>query len=592
MFIKYKKLSIRTLIFISIITSCSIIILILFTSTHVSSATVFTDLVDNYSMAKVNDLSMQLDAMIERNINLCCEFQNDSTIQYYAKTYPNLSAIDQLDIENKISENVNYYWKIRPEIYSIKFFFENKKYNSTVSDKIYPLELMRSQKWFQDIMSLSNTLIVTDRYDASCVRNIGTANHLITSVAQIYDQNNACLGYVTVDISIDYIVDNLLVQNKSSKDSTILIVNNNDELIMPNLSDRELIKNDAIKLAVQNKNSGYKNITYNKLKMLLSYSKTSPRSWKVFELIPVNSLPSFSKNINRTAFFSILLVIFLSLIIASLFSKSISKPIVELSSLMNNFKKSDVNFQSNNSYTNEIEILNQSYHSLLNRVDTLLSEQKDLNEQKKRAEIKALQAQINPHFLYNVLDSISWNALIHDVPDISEMLKKLGCLYRISLYKGLDVCYLKDELLHVSLYMDLQKQCFDSTFDYKIEIDEKLMKLYVPRFILQPIIENCIIHGFSNKKINGMIKIFAYIDHQLYITISDNGKGISGDMIQQLNNQTYKTDRYGIYNVSERLNLICGKNYYLHYDSEFAYGTTVTFILPIINNIDDFDQII
>ena len=203
------------------------------------------------------------------------------------------------------------------------------------------------------------------------------------------------------------------------------------------------------------------------------------------------------------------------------------------------------------------------------------------------AEIRALISQINPHFLYNTLNAISWKALDTNRPDICSILAKLGKLYQLNYKFKSTFCTLRDEITVISLYMDLQKECFNNSFNYSIDIDESHMELIVPKFILQPIIENAIIHGFSQSLKDGHISVSVAVHDCLEIIIKNNGMSIELDTLEKLNSGNYFSEKYGIKNIIERIKLSCGEEYGVNFASHTSSGTTVTITLPIKHQEDN-----
>ena len=241
-----------------------------------------------------------------------------------------------------------------------------------------------------------------------------------------------------------------------------------------------------------------------------------------------------------------------------------------------------------NAYDNEIGIIIKTYNNMIDRINQLIEDEKKHMHLRKQAELKMLQAQINPHFLYNTLDSISWQAIRNNVPSVGKLLNKLARLYQQSLYKGLDVQPLRKEIEQIELYMSLQQECFNSEFIYDIDINDDVLELYIPRFILQPIIENSVIHGFGGTKTRGIITITAKVEENLTISISDNGKGIDFEIMNKINTNGYKSERYGILNIKERISLICGDSYGLSFSNNDSIGTTATYTLPVCTDYNDF----
>ena len=213
----------------------------------------------------------------------------------------------------------------------------------------------------------------------------------------------------------------------------------------------------------------------------------------------------------------------------------------------------------------------------------------DEQEEKRKLELKALQHQINPHFLYNTLDSIIWMAESKD-ENIVPMTEALSKLFRISLSRGKELIQLSDELDHVRNYLFIQSMRHLNKFDYEISAPQELLSCKTLKLILQPIVENSIYHGIKNMAGKGTIRITAYQEEEkLVIRLEDNGIGMDAEMLERLlnepvNEKSSKGSGIGVHNVNERIKLYFGQEYGLRFESELDKGTTAFVYLPLLKN--------
>jgi two-component system sensor histidine kinase YesM len=222
---------------------------------------------------------------------------------------------------------------------------------------------------------------------------------------------------------------------------------------------------------------------------------------------------------------------------------------------------------------------------LVTRVVRLMEETYRSKVLEREAQLRALQAQINPHFLYNTLDTINWMAIRKKVPDISAMIDALANYFRLSLNKGRDTVSVTDELKLVQVYLDIQMSRFTGEFEYHMEIEPGLERFMMPKLILQPIVENAVIHGIHNLRDRfGHISIEARRSGELIqFVIADNGVGMEQAQVDQLLTGGDSNERlwekrgssYGLYNANERLKLFFGEQYGIEFDSVPGEGTTV-----------------
>lgn len=239
----------------------------------------------------------------------------------------------------------------------------------------------------------------------------------------------------------------------------------------------------------------------------------------------------------------------------------------------------------------EVGQLVVSYNRLNSRIQSLMGHIKKNESNKRKVDLQALQAQINPHFLYNTLASVHWMALVVNQKNISEMVSSLSTFLRFSLNKGSEYCTVEQELSHLENYVNIQKIRYPGEFRLEINMPEDVKQLYILKLVLQPLVENSIIHGvLPAGDQRGVIKVEGEWDQtNLYVTVSDNGVSISDKQVKQLhehfstdeNGEVVVGENYGLRNVNLRLLLHYGSNARLHITSDPNNGTTIRTIIPL-----------
>ena len=256
-------------------------------------------------------------------------------------------------------------------------------------------------------------------------------------------------------------------------------------------------------------------------------------------------------------------------------------------------------------YKDEVGSLARGFNYMIEEIQHLVEKQEETIEelkwerdyvaeiqmQKRKAELNALQAQINPHFLYNTLNAITWQAADQGAEEISILSNALGKFFRVSLSKGAEVITLREELEHVTSYLDIQKIRYYSRLNYEIQAEDIWLDCRVIKLILQPLAENSIYHGIKEKEGAGLIKISVELDHQgtvplLKLVVWDNGKGIPAAKLDYLNNalrrgEKDRTEGYGIFNVNERVRLFYGEEFGLQYESVEGEWTRAALTVPV-----------
>ncbi len=283
----------------------------------------------------------------------------------------------------------------------------------------------------------------------------------------------------------------------------------------------------------------------------------------------------------------IIVVIFLAFLAYFVAYKIMHSTILRLSHLtesMQAVESGDLSVVIEPDGDEEIGMLMLSFQHMLQRINALIEEKIEQGKEIKSLELKALQAQINPHFLYNTLDVINCMAIQHDVPEISSTVNALARFYRISLSKGNEIISIKDEITHAKLYLQIQKIRFGDRLNVIYEIDETVYEYSVIKIILQPIIENAIIHGiFEKESKSGTVVLKAYHDETfIYFEVRDDGVGMDDDTRNKNFSSNKGGEGYGLSNIKERLKLSYSDKADLECSSKKGNGTIVRVRIPKI----------
>ncbi len=295
---------------------------------------------------------------------------------------------------------------------------------------------------------------------------------------------------------------------------------------------------------------------------------------------------------NQWINFCIILLAALCIMIAaafvySKFSHSVTKEIQRLNSVMENAEKKNFKEEIRIERIQEFIQLSSAYNRLTKRIHILINQVMKEKLNTKQAQLENLQAQINPHFLYNTLDCINWKAMANGQEEISQMIQSLSRMFRFSLGKGEKEVNLEKEVENVRNYLLLQKKRFEDKLIYLIDIPEEVMEYKVIKFFLQPLVENSILHGIQTRTEKGYVGITAKVeDELLVISIWDNGVGIDKASIEKIlegssTGENKKFYGHGIYNVNERLKMRYGIVSALHFENRKNGGTKVTIRIPL-----------
>ena len=217
-------------------------------------------------------------------------------------------------------------------------------------------------------------------------------------------------------------------------------------------------------------------------------------------------------------------------------------------------------------------------YEMLDRSKALAEETYEARLNERKAQLMALQAQINPHFLYNTLECLNWMAIRQNAPDISSLITKLAKYFRLTLNKGKNIVSIEDELELARIYLTIQNTRFDNVIAFEINMDPDIIKYHIPKLTLQPVMENAVLHGIMKKpEKSGYISIDARVlEEEIVISIKDDGIGMTKTRAEELLSRK-QSEHYGLFNVQERIKLYFGENYGVTIDSEPGAGTKVIF---------------
>lgn len=262
-------------------------------------------------------------------------------------------------------------------------------------------------------------------------------------------------------------------------------------------------------------------------------------------------------------------------------SKNITKPVYELCEKVAHLGKGDFNVVPIQAKNQELLTLDEGFNEMTVQMNRLLQRVKDNQNELRKAELELLQAQINPHFLYNTLDSIIWLAESHQDAEVIRMTSNLSTFFRTSLSSGKDIITLATERQQIESYLKIQKIRYSDILQYTIDISPELYHFLIPKLTLQPLVENALYHGVKNKREIGYIQVIGREEgDDILLQVIDNGAGMDEVKIEELRGGFYEENQTGLGNVQNRLRLYCGAGYGLSFDSEVGVGTTVTVRLP------------
>lgn len=332
--------------------------------------------------------------------------------------------------------------------------------------------------------------------------------------------------------------------------------------------------------------------TYEDVQWVIEKQQIGYTGWNV---VVVNSLANIQEeniNLYYMAWLLLLLVGIILIFFDILLFQNFTDPIYQLMYVMNEFGKGNYQEKAKEVGVGELKSLSQHFNHMADKLQKQMDEICRNEREKQKMEKKLLQSQINPHFLYNTLDSIIWMIQSGKYDGAEQMISLLAKFFRVSLSQGEDMIPLEKELEHAISYLAIQNIRFKDKFEFNVNADKNLMKYLCPKLSIQPLLENAIYHGMDGMYEDGEININVYEkENVIYIDVVDNGLGMPAEKIEYImNNKVVSSKRgsgIGVRNVNERIKLIYGNQYGISIASELDEGTTATITIPKLEEADE-----
>lgn len=416
--------------------------------------------------------------------------------------------------------------------------------------------------------------------------------HWVVSLSRYVDINDGEIpgsGVLLVDMKYSVIEDVLKQINDSSEGIYYYMISRDGQMIYhPRKTEmaRGLFEENSLKA------SGYEEGTYEITtdghKESVVVGNIAYTGWKLIGVVPESVQTARINNFRYYIFTTIMVLMMMLLEGNRLISRKISKPIRKLDESVKTYEaggKTDIYIGG----SSEIRHLGYSVQRSYERIETLMEEIIRQQNERRKSELDALQSQINPHFLYNTLESITWMVEAQKNEEAVIMISELAKLLRVSLSRGKTIIPVKDELQHSRSYMNIQLARYKERFKTEFRIEEEIENCCIVKLVIQPILENAIYYGVGNmdEDDDGMIIVSGKKkDEDILITIEDNGMGMREEVLENILTDNSKVPKHGsgvgVINVHSRIRLMFGEEYGLSIESEPDEGTRVTIRIPAI----------
>ncbi len=459
-----------------------------------------------------------------------------------------------------------------------------------------------NSEWFQNASNEVENLHFTMPYVENISDDATDGYRWVISLSRAVEINSESapeMGVLVMDLKYSVIQQMIDKVNSNDTEEYIYLCDGDGNIIyhpmqlwMNSGRYKEVTIGDAIR------NDGARRTKIKGQEYILVTKTVSYTGWKLVSAVPIGGIDVSQDKFVFILVFFIAIAILSMLVINQNISRSITRPLISLDDAIHDVEKGDSSPNLNVGGPREVVHLGQTLERYMERNQQLMEEVVEEQEQKRQSELDALQSQINPHFLYNTLDSVIWMIEDEQNDGAVYMIKELSKLLRISINKGRSMITVRDEIRHAKSYINIQQVRYKNEFSCEFDIEDQILDCCTIKLIVQPLLENAINHGVQGMGDDGEIMVHGYRkDSFIYIDVTDNGFGMTKEQIQMIFQEKEKTDSdpdlparkgngVGLKNVNSRIKMQFGEEYGVEIFSERGEGTTMRLKLPYLDYQD------
>ncbi|MDU7028380.1 sensor histidine kinase [Robinsoniella peoriensis] len=555
---------------------------------------IFTKKIESDNVTYSRQLLQNANKRLENYFDEIASIANEANYNYYlqnyliaekdnAEGYSNLTNAKSMQDYEMSSKVFNSSLNSRTDVTSLMIF---GKKSLLLHKSIYEfwsvVQEYDSYPWYQKAIETPNTSVITGPMRHEFLKDNTEQTISLSRRISSYE-DGSFLGVILIDLNLNKIAE-IFESFYANGEGALCILNDQGQIVYPMNYDKvtpQLLE----KLNSSAKDNFIARIDQEEYQVVAATFEKA--DWKVLSITSTGKLKESMYDTLGIVIAAIVLVMVILGVALSRILKGVVNPILRLKGHIDLADEGHLSERAEVLNHNETGALSKSFNKMLDRIENLMGEVVNEQEEKRKYELQALQAQINPHFLYNTLDSIIWMAEAKN-SDVVPMTEALAKLFRISLNKGNEFIRIEDEMEHVRNYLVIQSMRYTDKFTYHIEIKDEVRYCKTIKLIVQPIVENSIYHGIKKKRGKGRIDILAYREKEkLCIRIQDDGNGMNEEICRAILTKDSKFENssgsgIGVKNVNERIQLYFGKEYGLRYTSVLGEGTTAELVLPVI----------
>lgn len=553
-------------------------------SQYISASSIVTEQTRKQSAGVVNELSVNLDHYFDMVENSFDYIANNNTVQEELES--------DKPYKSDGSELYSYYSRsgqIRRLLlqgYTSIYMNDIQLYGYNGANHL----LSNNREINEETARISCEL--AEQANGRCIYYNAADEGLMYMAKQIKDSlTMEPLGILRASIKLSYLK-KMTITARESLSARIFLLDNDRNILLESAEDDSVITNRDWTEEISG-NEGDFSLTTDGQDYNCVYQKSSDTGLIVVGMIPKSFLQKTARGLQKTTAMLILASIVLCIVLANIMAKGIAGPIERTSNAMKQFAGGDFSVRLPDGRTDEIGAMNSVFNQTIEKIEQLLKQVVEMETVNKDIEFQALQAQINPHFLYNVLDTINWMARKKGEENICHMVTAISNLMRASISNKRSMVYVREEMKYVQDYLYIQETRYGDKFTSYIEVDDKLNELEIPKMTIQTLVENAVVHGVENATWDCFLYVSGeIIDDTAVFTVKDDGIGMSEEQLEKLSaneeepeHEVERTHTHlGVYAVRKRLDYVYHNKAQMSILSEIGKGTKVVLKIPLDGN--------
>lgn len=472
-------------------------------------------------------------------------------------------------------QRVNHYTVFKEDIYSVYV----KAYNGLVFDTMSARNQV-SRELEEELVRLKGKyVLISDEI----VNFDGTVQKVFSLLWVLKDPKNLAKDLAIVKINIlEKDISNIYRSNLLSAGSETFVIDEDQQIL-------SAVEGDKIGSRMEQEVHGssekaeYSVREINGERSLCTTVPLNQRKWKLVNIVPVKDLTKDSMTIQEVTVVAMVASVFFCTLVVLFFTMKVLHPLKQLGESMKRLENENFNTELPERGNDEVTLVCRNFNKMSRKLNELINEVYAYQIKQKEAELKVLHEQINPHFLYNTLNTIYWMCKMERASETALLVDSLSKLFRLSLNSGKSITTVEKEMEYLRYYIVIQKKRYEEMIWFEMEVSEDVLQCQTVKLTLQPLVENAIYHGIEKKGTRGRIVIRAYRSGDcMYFQVSDDGAGAD---VERLNALLYETGEanqgFALRNVHERIRLYYGEPYGLSFESSPGEGTTVTVVQPV-----------